>query len=242
MSTVRIQVRRGLASEWTSANPVLAAGEMGVETNTNLFKFGNGTSTWTALQYFANAAELAAIIDGAPELLNTLNELAASIGDDPNFLTNYATIAGTTEAIAESRSVSAADATAKALKDSLDAAALKLAKQGTDTTKKGSGTSMLVKRKGGMKEFMGYIQQNFRYQKPPIEYDCTINLKIVINEDGSLSDIEVVKGVRTDYNQEVLRVAKEYKGWFNDELKTNSGIKIRKLVPVIIHAPPPASF
>ena len=37
MSTVRIQVRRGLASEWTTANPVLAAGEMGVETNTNKF-------------------------------------------------------------------------------------------------------------------------------------------------------------------------------------------------------------
>jgi hypothetical protein len=53
MSTVRIQVRRGLASEWTTANPVLAAGEMGVETNTNKFKFGNGSSTWTALSYAA---------------------------------------------------------------------------------------------------------------------------------------------------------------------------------------------
>ena len=39
MSTVRIQVRRGLAADWTSVNPVLAAGEMGVETDTNKFKF-----------------------------------------------------------------------------------------------------------------------------------------------------------------------------------------------------------
>jgi hypothetical protein len=52
---------------------------------------GNGSSAWTALTYFANAAELAAIIDGAPDLLNTLNELAASIGDDPAFLTTIAT-------------------------------------------------------------------------------------------------------------------------------------------------------
>jgi len=110
----RMQQRRGTAAQWTAANPILAAGEIGFETDTNKFKMGNGTSTWTALQYFANAAELAAIIDGAPELLNTLNELAASIGDDPNFLTNYATITETTAAIAESRSVSAADATAKA--------------------------------------------------------------------------------------------------------------------------------
>lgn len=86
-----MQQRRGTAAQWTAANPVLAAGEIGFETDTNKFKMGNGSSAWTALQYFANAAELAAIIDGAPDLLNTLNELAAAIGDDPAFLTTVAT-------------------------------------------------------------------------------------------------------------------------------------------------------
>jgi citrate lyase gamma subunit len=84
----RMQQRRGTAAQWTAANPILAAGEIGFETDTNKFKMGNGSSTWTALQYFANAAELAAIIDGAPDLLNTLNELAAAIGDDPSFFTS----------------------------------------------------------------------------------------------------------------------------------------------------------
>ena len=55
MATVRIQVRRGTAAQWTSTNPILAAGEMGVETDSNLFKFGNGTSTWTALSYANNS-------------------------------------------------------------------------------------------------------------------------------------------------------------------------------------------
>jgi hypothetical protein len=55
MSTVRIQVRRGTASQWTSVNPILAAGELGVESDTNLFKFGNGSSTWTALSYANNS-------------------------------------------------------------------------------------------------------------------------------------------------------------------------------------------
>lgn len=87
----RMQQRRGTAAQWTAANPVLAAGEIGFETDTNKFKMGNGSSAWSALQYFANAAELAAIIDGAPDLLNTLNELAAAIGDDPSFLTTVAT-------------------------------------------------------------------------------------------------------------------------------------------------------
>jgi hypothetical protein len=46
-----IKLRRGTASQWTSANPVLAAGEIGLETDTLRTKYGNGTSTWTALSY-----------------------------------------------------------------------------------------------------------------------------------------------------------------------------------------------
>jgi hypothetical protein len=87
----RMQQRRGTAAQWTAANPVLAAGEIGFETDTSKFKMGNGSSAWTALTYFANAAELAAIIDGAPALLNTLDELALAMGDDPAFLTTIAT-------------------------------------------------------------------------------------------------------------------------------------------------------
>ena len=85
-----MQQRRGTAAQWTAANPTLAAGEIGFETDTSKFKMGNGSSAWTALTYFANAAELLAIIDGAPAALNTLNELAAALGDDPAFFTNIA--------------------------------------------------------------------------------------------------------------------------------------------------------
>jgi hypothetical protein len=86
----RMQQRRGTAAQWTAANPTLAAGEIGFETDTSKFKMGNGSSAWSALTYFANAAELSAIIDGAPAALNTLNELAAALGDDPAFFTNMA--------------------------------------------------------------------------------------------------------------------------------------------------------
>lgn len=75
MSTVRIQVRRGTSSEWTTANPVLAAGEMGVETNTNKFKFGNGTDTWSALSYAA--ADAAGISEISQDAINQ----ALSVGD-----------------------------------------------------------------------------------------------------------------------------------------------------------------
>jgi len=47
----RIQLRRGTAAEWTSANPVLAAGEVGVELDTNKFKIGTGKKAWKLLPY-----------------------------------------------------------------------------------------------------------------------------------------------------------------------------------------------
>ena len=48
-----IQVRRDTAANWTSVDPTLAAGELGLETNTGKFKFGNGTDEWTVLPYAA---------------------------------------------------------------------------------------------------------------------------------------------------------------------------------------------
>lgn len=46
-----IKFRRSTAAQWTTANPVLAAGEAGLETDSGLVKYGNGTSAWADLQY-----------------------------------------------------------------------------------------------------------------------------------------------------------------------------------------------
>ena len=48
---VQIQIRRGTAAAWTSANPTLAAGEFAVETDTDKYKFGDGSTAWTSLGY-----------------------------------------------------------------------------------------------------------------------------------------------------------------------------------------------
>ena len=47
----QIQVRRGTASQWTSTNPTLAAGEWGYETDTGKVKIGNGSTAWNSLAY-----------------------------------------------------------------------------------------------------------------------------------------------------------------------------------------------
>jgi hypothetical protein len=47
----RLQQRRDTAANWTSNNPTLAAGEIGLETDTSKFKVGTGSATWTSLAY-----------------------------------------------------------------------------------------------------------------------------------------------------------------------------------------------
>lgn len=46
-----IKLRRDTAAAWALANPVLSAGEPGVETDTNLVKYGNGVTAWNSLPY-----------------------------------------------------------------------------------------------------------------------------------------------------------------------------------------------
>jgi hypothetical protein len=87
---VRIQFRRGTAAEWAAANPTLGAGEAGYETDTAKFKLGTGNTVWNSLSYAGvNQSDIQsavnAVIDSAPNALNTLNELAAALNDDASF-------------------------------------------------------------------------------------------------------------------------------------------------------------
>jgi hypothetical protein len=101
---IKIQVRRGTAANWTSTNPTLSVGELAFETDTGKIKVGTGSAVWTALPYAgmtptevaaAITAAVGNVIDLAPGALDTLNELAAAINDDPNFFSTVATSLGT---------------------------------------------------------------------------------------------------------------------------------------------------
>jgi hypothetical protein len=47
----KIQIRRDTATNWANANPILALAEPGLETDTNLVKYGNGVTAWNSLPY-----------------------------------------------------------------------------------------------------------------------------------------------------------------------------------------------
>jgi hypothetical protein len=83
----RIQVRRGSTSDWNTANPILTEGEFGYNTTLDKFKIGDGTSTWSVLEYVPTSADLSSSLgdyialtekggaDGVAELDATYNVL-----------------------------------------------------------------------------------------------------------------------------------------------------------------------
>jgi hypothetical protein len=46
-----VQHKRGTAAILAANNPVLAAGEIGLETDTNRTKIGDGSTAWNSLPY-----------------------------------------------------------------------------------------------------------------------------------------------------------------------------------------------
>jgi len=61
----RMQQRRGTAAQWTSADPILEAGEIGFESDTSKFKMGDGVNQWSDLDYFINESAISTDIEGA---------------------------------------------------------------------------------------------------------------------------------------------------------------------------------
>ncbi len=63
MSSI-IQVKRGTAAGWTSANPTLNAGEIGFETDTKKIKVGDGSTAWTSLGYTVTDGDISGVTAG----------------------------------------------------------------------------------------------------------------------------------------------------------------------------------
>jgi hypothetical protein len=66
-SSITVKHKRALAARWTLVDPTLAAGEFGVETDTNKFKIGDGTTPWSGLAYAGGGSTSYQIDGGLPD-------------------------------------------------------------------------------------------------------------------------------------------------------------------------------
>lgn len=64
----RVQNCSDTAENWSTNNPVLLAGEIGIEADTKLYKFGDGVTAWNDLDYAGtDAAQVQGLIDAAED-------------------------------------------------------------------------------------------------------------------------------------------------------------------------------
>jgi hypothetical protein len=74
----KIQVRRDSAADWNVLNPTLSEGEIGYETDTGKFKIGNGSTLWSALDYFLDSSDLSTYLTQASASTTYLTQASAS--------------------------------------------------------------------------------------------------------------------------------------------------------------------
>ena len=74
-----IQIRRDTATNWTSANPTLAQGELGLETDTLKIKAGDGSTAWNSASYLINTGGYAAYSDATANFTGNLQKSGSPV-------------------------------------------------------------------------------------------------------------------------------------------------------------------
>jgi len=74
-----IQIRRDTASNWTSANPTLAQGELGIEIDTLKVKVGDGSTAWTSVSYLVDTGGYAAYADTTANFTGALQKSGSPV-------------------------------------------------------------------------------------------------------------------------------------------------------------------
>ena len=147
---------------------------------TNVSSFTNDAGYATTKQV---SEEIAAILGSAPELLNSLDELAAALGDDPNFATTMATELGNKEALIKNASAKTTivDADTIPLSDS--------------AAQNGTKKITYANLKSGLKGYFDQYYNSFTYTLPTASASTKGGVKIgtglvMSGEVLSLGDVD----------------------------------------------------
>jgi hypothetical protein len=80
MSSI-FKIRRDTSTNWTTHNPILAEGEMGLDQTNNFIKMGDGSTTWNSLPQFTQNIENVEDLVGAMVSGNTENGIVVTYDD-----------------------------------------------------------------------------------------------------------------------------------------------------------------
>ena len=71
MAIYQIQIRRGTSAAWTAANPILAAGEFGLEVDTRRIKIGSGCVVAIGATVFKDLPDGATLLSDGRTILRS---------------------------------------------------------------------------------------------------------------------------------------------------------------------------
>ena len=86
MAGTIFKIRRDTAANWSSNNPTLAAGEMGLDQTNNFIKMGDGTTAWNSLAQFTQNIENVEDLVGAMVTSNTETFISVTYDDSDGTL------------------------------------------------------------------------------------------------------------------------------------------------------------
>ena len=82
---VKILLRNDISTIWTSVNPILGQGEMGIESDTRKLKIGDGILTWNLLNYYQFGVSTGYVLSGgyigtAQDLKDEIDAISSGTG------------------------------------------------------------------------------------------------------------------------------------------------------------------
>jgi protein TonB len=80
---------------------------------------------------------------------------------------------------------------------------------------------------------MKFLQKKIRFPKSPQRQGIsgTVFVRFIVNGDGSVSDVEVLKGVHPDYDKEAMRVISLLPSWKGGR-HNGMPVRVRMVLPI----------
>ena len=87
---------------------------------------------------------------------------------------------------------------------------------------------------GGQRAFMQYLAENIKYPKAAarLKISGRVFVQFVVEKDGSLTDIKVVKGIGAGCDEEAVRVLSEAPKWKPGKQR-GMPVRVSKMVPIL---------
>jgi protein TonB len=93
---------------------------------------------------------------------------------------------------------------------------------------------MLEKEPEGREAFYAYISKHLKYPKAAqqAQAEGKVFVQFVINQDGSISDVQVIKGLGFGMDEEAIRVIQQAPKWVPGKQR-GKPVKVRMALPIV---------